>query len=228
MSDGNEEKSRKSSRLQRLLDCGVIAVIRTTSRQLACDIARACVDGGIVGIEITLPTPDALGAISECAGLFVDRAVMGAGTVMDARAAKDAIDAGARFIVSPYFDPQTTMLALRAHAISIPGAFTPTEIVAATRAGADVIKVFPSTSVGPTYFSDIRRPLPWLKLMPTGGVTTRDIPDWLRAGAVAIGAGADLLQPELIARRDWAGLTARAKEYVALVERVRQEIAAGS
>lgn len=222
-----DEKSLKADRLRRILDCGVIAVIRASSKRLACDVARACADGGIIGIEITLPTPDALAAISDCAAALGDHVVMGAGTVMDARAAKDAIDAGARFIVAPYFDPQTTMLALRAHAISIPGAFTPTEIVAATRAGADIVKVFPSTSVGPTYFNDVRRPLPWLKLMPTGGVTTKDLPDWLRAGAVAIGAGADMLQPDKVARGDWPGVAARAREYVTLVKKVREQIAAG-
>jgi 2-dehydro-3-deoxyphosphogluconate aldolase / (4S)-4-hydroxy-2-oxoglutarate aldolase len=228
MSAATDEKALKETRLKRMLDCGVIAVIRATSRRTACDVAKACADGGIVGIEITLPTPDALSAINDLAGSLGDSVIMGAGTVMDARAAKEAIDAGAKFIVAPYYDPQTLMLALRAHAITIPGAFTPTEIVTVTRAGADVVKVFPSTSVGPTYFTDIRRPLPWLKLMATGGVTTRNLPDWLRAGSVAIGAGADMLQPEKIARGDWAAVTARCREYLALVKRVREEMAAAA
>lgn len=226
MSQATDEANRKAERLRRLLDCGVIAVIRTTSQELACDIARACVEGGVVGIEITLPTPGALEAIAQCAETFGDAAILGAGTVMDARATSEALSAGAKFIVSPIFDAPSVMVTLRSHAIAIPGAFTPAEIVAAARAGADVVKVFPSTSVGPAYFNDIRRPLPWLKMMATGGVTTRDIPDWLRAGSVAIGAGADLLRPDLIACKDWTGLASRAREYVALVKRVREEIAA--
>lgn len=226
MSQATDEAQRKAAWLARLLDCGVIAVIRAPSRDVAVDIAKACVEGGVVGIEITLPTPGALEAIAACARAFGDSAIVGAGTVMDARAASEALSAGARFIVSPIFDPPSVMLTLRAHAIAIPGAFTPAEIVAATRAGADAVKLFPSTSVGPAYIADLRRPLPWLKVMPTGGVTLRDLPEWLRAGAVAVGAGSDLLQPDLIARKGWSALAARAREYVATVKRVRDESAA--
>jgi 2-dehydro-3-deoxyphosphogluconate aldolase/(4S)-4-hydroxy-2-oxoglutarate aldolase len=226
MSSATEQASAKREQLQRILDCGVIAVIRGDSPEQARHLARACAAGGIVGVEITLTTPDAISAIRDCALELGEAVLMGAGTVLDARSASDAMTAGARFIVSPLYDPQTVMVTLRAHAIAIPGAFTPTEIMAATRAGADVVKLFPSTSVGPAFVRDLRRPLPALRLMPTGGVTTENLPGWLAAGVVAIGAGSDLLQPEAIARRDWSAVTARARQYVELIRDTRQRLAA--
>src|SRR5262245_25551968 len=186
--------SDKPQRLKRLTDCGVIAIIRTDSAEKARNIAMAAVDGDVVGVEVTLTTPGALDVMRALHEKLGDRAIIGAGTVLNARQAQDVLEAGATFIVSPAYDPQVLQLSLRSGAISIPGAFTPAEILGVSRAGADLIKVFPSTSVGPTYFRDLLRPLPHLKLIATGGVTLNDAAEWIRSGSVLVGVGGDLVR----------------------------------
>ena len=213
--------SPKQALLQRLIDTGVIAIIRTDSAEKASGIARAAIEGGVVGVEVTLTTPGAVGLMQRLQEDFADRAVIGAGTVLNARDAKEVLDVGAKFIVSPAFDAQVLQLTLRAGAISIPGAFTPAEILNVSRAGADLIKVFPSTSVGPTYFRDLLRPLPNLKLIATGGVTMNDVEEWIRAGSVLVGVGGDLVRDGAAEKGDWSGISRRAAEFLAAVRRAR-------
>jgi 2-dehydro-3-deoxyphosphogluconate aldolase/(4S)-4-hydroxy-2-oxoglutarate aldolase len=179
----------KAQNLQQIADAGVIAVIRAPSKDVLIDIAQALLAGGVPGIEVTMSTPNAIAGIEMLAGKFGDKCVVGVGTVLDANTARDAVAAGAQFVVSPMFDEQIVENTRRLDKIVIPGAFTPTEIMRAWTAGADVVKVFPSTALGPTYFKDILAPLPQLKLTPTGGVDVKNAGEWIKAGAVFLGAG---------------------------------------
>ncbi|HRK31860.1 MAG TPA: bifunctional 4-hydroxy-2-oxoglutarate aldolase/2-dehydro-3-deoxy-phosphogluconate aldolase [Tepidisphaeraceae bacterium] len=211
----------KATNLQRMIDCGVIAIVRTQSADTARAIARAAITGGAGGIEITLTTPDGLEIIAELSREFGQRCIIGAGTVLNATTCTAALRAGAKFIVSPSYDPQTLQLALKSGAISIPGAFTPAEILTVSRAGADLIKVFPSTSVGPAYFRDLLRPLPHLKLIATGGVTMNDAAEWIQSGSILVGVGGDLIPEGAIERGDWDAVSARTAAFVETVRLAR-------
>jgi len=174
----------------------------------------------VSAIEITMTVPRATELIRELAGLLPE-ALIGAGTVMDAQTAKTVIAAGARFVVSPVFRPAIVSACHELDVPACPGCFTPTEIAAAWEAGGDIIKVFPSTSLGPTYFKDLRGPLPSIKLMPTGGVTKENAGDWIRAGAVAVGAGSALVDPRAVDARNFDAITANARAFVAAVRGAR-------
>lgn len=206
---------------QAISDAGVIAVIRAPSKDILIDIAEALIAGGVPGIEVTMSTPNAIAGIEMLAGKFGDKCVVGVGTVLDAATARDAIAAGAEFVVSPMFHDEIVENTRRLNKISIPGAFTPTEIMRAWKAGADVVKVFPSTALGPGYFKDILAPLPQLKLTPTGGVDVKNAGEWIRAGAVFLGAGSALLSKDAMANKDWANITANAKAFVDAVKAAR-------
>jgi 2-dehydro-3-deoxyphosphogluconate aldolase/(4S)-4-hydroxy-2-oxoglutarate aldolase len=206
--------------LDRLRACGVIAVLRLQSIDPLPDIARALLAGGVVGIEITMTTPGALGGIRRLSGDFPE-AVVGVGTVMDAATARAAVDAGARYVVSPHFDASIVAATREAGAASMPGAFTPTEILRAATGGADVVKVFPSAGLGPNYFRDVLAPLPHLKLMPTGGVDAKNVGDWIKAGAVCVGAGTSLVPKDALARHDWSAITVNARAFVEGVRAAR-------
>lgn len=199
--------------LHRILDCGVVAVLRLGSIDPLLDIARALVAGGVTNIELTLTTPKAIEGISRLAREIQSRAVIGAGTVLDADCCRQAVEAGARYIVSPGFDEAVHATTVGLGKISMPGAMTPTEILRAWNAGADVVKVFPSAGLGPSYFRDVLAPLPFVRLMPTGGVDVTNVADWLKAGAVCVGAGSNLVPKEAVAKRDWAAITANAKAF---------------
>jgi 2-dehydro-3-deoxyphosphogluconate aldolase/(4S)-4-hydroxy-2-oxoglutarate aldolase len=150
-----------------------------------------------------------------------DQIVVGVGTILDAATAADAIHAGAQFVVSPAFDPEIVATTKRYGKISVPGAFTPTEIVRAWTAGADVVKVFPSTALGPAYFKDILAPLPQIKLTPTGGVDVKNAGEWIKAGAVFLGAGSALVSKDAMAKKDWSAITANAKAFTDAVRAAR-------
>lgn len=167
--------------------------------------------GGITAIEVTMTTPGALAAIEELARRLDEEVLLGVGSVLEAETTRRAVEAGARFVVSPVFKPEVIEAAHHAGAPAIPGALSPTEIQAAHEAGADLIKVFPASLVGTDYFRAVLAPLPHLRLMPTGGVTPENAGEWLRAGASAVGLGSALLDKEAIAAGDFAGLTERAR-----------------
>jgi 2-dehydro-3-deoxyphosphogluconate aldolase/(4S)-4-hydroxy-2-oxoglutarate aldolase len=211
----------KEQYFQQIADSGVIAVIRALSKDLLPDIAQALLAGGVLGIEVTMSTPKAIAGIEMLADLLGDKCVVGVGTVIDAATAKDAIQAGAQFVVSPAFDPEIVATVKRYGKIMVPGAFTPTEILRAWSAGADVVKVFPSTVLGPGYFRDILAPLPQLKLTPTGGVDIKNAGEWIKAGAVFLGAGSALVSKDAMAKKDWASITANAKAFVDAVKSAR-------
>lgn len=207
--------------LARITACGVIAVIRAASTEPLPDLAKALLAGGVVSIEVTMTTPGALEGIRMLAQRFGGEAVIGVGTVLDVETCRRAIQAGAHYVVSPHFDAQIVAATLELGKVSMPGAFTPTEILRAWAGGADVVKVFPSASVGPNYFRDVLAPLPHVRLMPTGGVDPKNAGDWIRAGAVCVGAGASLMPKEAVAKKDWPTITANARTMVESVRKAR-------
>lgn len=202
---------------QRIVTGRAVAIVRLHDAAPLVDVAQALVAGGIRAFEFTLTTPGALAAIERCRGVFDADVVVGAGTVLDTEDARRAIDAGAQFLVSPGVDMSVIGAARESGVLSIPGAMTPTEIVAAWRAGADVVKLFPARALGPRYLSDVLGPLPDVRLMPTGGIDATNAPDYLRAGAAAVAVGGALVDFMSIARADWASLTKRARALVAAV-----------
>ena len=202
--------------------CGVVAVVRIDDPRSGLAVARALADGGVTSIEITMTVPSAVELIAELSRTCAD-ILIGAGTVTDAHTARSVIDAGARFVVGPVFKPEI-IAACHAHDVAaMPGCFSPTEIFTAWQMGADVVKVFPATSLGPGYFKDLRGPLPQLRLMPTGGVTRDNAGAWIRAGAVAVGAGSALVDPKAVAARNFDGITENARQFIEAVRSVRSE-----
>ncbi len=186
---------------------GVIGIVRTSTAESAVDRARTVLEAGLRAVEIPLTNPGALTAIEGLSAAYPD-ATIGAGTVLDSAAALLAIRAGARFLVSPSVDAEVIRTAHRYGAAAVPGAGSATEIVRALEEGADAVKVFPATSLGPQWITDVRAALPQAPLVPTGGVALDDVPDWLAAGAVACGIGSALT------RGTAAEVAARVQKFV--------------
>mgnify|MGYP000623484616 CR=1 FL=1 len=212
----------KEQILSELTACGVVAVIRAPSKDKLADVTAALLEGGVVGIEVTMTTPRAIAGIEMLADRFGDKAIIGVGTVLDAATCGDAILAGAQFVLSPTFHRDVVETTRRYGKVSVPGAFTPTEILAAWTAGADVVKIFPATKLGPGYIRDLLAPLPQLRLTPTGGVDAHNAGEWIRAGAVFVGAGSSLVTRDAMARNDWAAIAANARSFVSAVRAARQ------
>ena len=211
----------KDQLFSQMLEAGVVAVIRAQSADQLSHIAAALLEGGVPSIEVTMSTPKAIAGIEALADSIGDRAIIGVGTVLDASTARDAIAAGAQFVVSPVLDEEVIGTTRRYGKISIPGAFTPTEILRAWTLGADVVKVFPSTSLGPSYIRDILAPLPQVRLTPTGGVDLKNAADWIKAGAVCLGVGSSLVTRDSLAKSDWGAITTNARAFVAAVAGAR-------
>ncbi len=200
---------------------GLVAIIRADSPDGLGDTCEALRAGGVSVVEVTMTTPGALECIAAAAQRFGDAVQVGVGSVLDAATAERAIEAGASFVVSPVFKPEVIDAAHRHDKPCFAGAFTPTEVLAATEAGADLVKVFPANHNGPKFFKDILAPMPHLRLTPTGGVDLNTIPDWFAAGAKCVGVGSALVKKDLIRAGDWAALTALAAQYVAAVAKAR-------
>ncbi len=205
----------KDKVLAGLLASKVVAVIRMADAAKLAAVAAALRKGGVMALEVTMTVPGAVEIIREMARDKAPGALVGAGTVLDAGTASDVIGAGADFVVSPITDRAMIQACREAEVLVAPGAFTPTEIVAAWRAGADIVKVFPATSLGPQFFRDLRGPLPEIRLMPTGGVGLENAREFLEAGACCIGIGTALLDKTILERGDWEALSARAGRLVA-------------
>jgi 2-dehydro-3-deoxyphosphogluconate aldolase/(4S)-4-hydroxy-2-oxoglutarate aldolase len=201
--------------------CGVVAVIRLQDSSKLRTVIEALAAGGVKALEVTMTVPRAIELIGEIAPTLPADFVIGAGTVVDPETAHAAILAGARFIVGPVLRPAVIDVCHRYDTAVMPGCFSPTEILTAWEAGADVVKVFPATALGPSYFKDLRGPLPHLKLMPTGGVSLENAAEWIRAGAAAIGVGAALVDAKLVAAGDFAAITERAGRFVDAVRAAR-------
>ena len=201
------------------LASGVIAVVRLPRAADFRALAGALVAGGVSVVEITLTTPGALAGVRDLTAQDVPGAVVGAGTVLDERSARDVIAAGARFVVSPTLDHAVVRCCREANVPCMPGALTPRELLEASRAGASHIKLFPASLVGPRYIREVLAPLPFLRLVPSGGVSLDNAGDWIRAGAIAVSVGSALVSPSLVAERAWDRLTAQAR---ALIDRVAE------
>lgn len=196
---------------------GIVAVIRMKEPEKLRAVVEAIAEGGVRALEITMTVPGAVELIRSLAPTLPAGFILGAGTVLDADAARRVIDAGAQFVVSPVFRRPVLSVCRERNVPAMPGCFTPTEILDAWDAGADIVKVFPATALGPTFFKDLRGPLPHVKLMPTGGVTLDNAGDWIRAGAVAVGVGTALLDAGAVASGHYDVLRANAARIVANV-----------
>lgn len=195
-----------------------VAVVRTDEPEKLVQIAQALQVGGVVCIEVTMTVPNAIEGIRAVTNAMRGSVLVGAGSVTDAATTRAAVEAGARYVVSPVFKREVVDTAHLLDAAAMPGCFTPTEILRAHEAGADVVKVFPADPLGPGFIKGVLAPMPYLKLMPTGGVSLDNATDWLRAGAVAVGAGSALVDTKAIAAGDWAQLTANAQRLRASVD----------
>ena len=207
---------RKYEVLQRIEKVGVVAVVRAENSEKAKKIALACMEGGIDSIEITFTVPGAQKVIESLTEEFKDTLLVGAGTVLDSETARIAILAGAKYIVSPAFDLETAKLCNRYQIPYMPGCVTLTEMIKAMEAGADVIKVFPGSLVGPDYIKAVRGPLPQAVLMPTGGVSLDNIDQWIKNGCIAVGVGGNLTKGSS------EDMTKAAKEFVEKIKSVRE------
>lgn len=211
----------RTTTLETMSETGVVGIIRTSSPDELVNVARALKEGGVVAVEVTMTTPGALQAISEIARQIGNEVIIGAGTVLDPETARAAFLVGAEFIVCPVLLPEVIAMCHRYDKVVLPGAFTPTEIFQAWEAGADAVKVFPATALGPQFFRDIRGPLPQIKLTPTGGVSLENTGEFIKAGAAFVGVGGNLVDRKAIAERHWDALTATAASYVDAVRRAR-------
>jgi len=214
-----DEKRRD---LQLLLDTKVIGVVRIDSSSGLLQVAAAFRKGGLFCVEITMTTPGALRAIEEAAGRL-DGVLMGAGTVLDAPTARQAILAGARFLVTPTVERDVIEMCRRYSVPVIAGAMTPTEILTAWEAGADMVKVFPAHILGPAYLKAVRGPLPQIPLVPTGGITAANAGEFVRAGAAMVCAGGWLVDGKAVAEGRYEVLTERAQQLLDTVQKARKE-----
>jgi len=204
--------------LQRILEKKAIAVIRMTDVARLTRVIAAIRAGGVECVEITMSVPGAIDVIKDVSRSIGDEVLIGAGTILDAETARQAIEAGAEFIVGPVLDLGVIEIAHQYEKVVIPGAFSPGEIVAAWQVGADIVKVFPATVLGPRYLKDLRGPLPQIRLCPTGGVTVENAGEWIKAGACCVGIATDLLDKKAIAEDRYEVLTEKAQRLVANLE----------
>jgi 2-dehydro-3-deoxyphosphogluconate aldolase/(4S)-4-hydroxy-2-oxoglutarate aldolase len=207
--------------VRRIVSSGVIAVVRLSEASQLAKVADAIRAGGVDIIEFTMTTPGALHIIEESAARFGEDVVLGAGTVLDAETARAAILAGAQFVVSPITDFPSIELCLRYGKVVIPGTLTPTEILHAWQAGADFVKVFPASALGPRYLKDVLAPLPQVKLVPTGGVGVANAAEYIRNGAAAIAVGGELVNNKLVAAGKFDTLTETARALTEAVHSAR-------
>ena len=216
---------QKHTIFEGILARGMVGIVRAGSPDAALQIAEACIAGGITALEVAFTTPDTLGVLRTLRERHGDDVLLGAGTVLDTETARAAILAGAQFIISPGVNVETIALCQRYQVLAMPGAMTPTEIVTALQAGADIVKVFPAEMFGPAYIKALRAPLPQAPLMPTGGVTVENLAEWFASGAVAVGIGSSLSGPG--AKGDYAAVTARAQAFVAQLAALRAAKSSG-
>jgi 2-dehydro-3-deoxyphosphogluconate aldolase/(4S)-4-hydroxy-2-oxoglutarate aldolase len=205
----------------RLRDPGVIAVVRAKRRDQIMPLSEALVSGGVIAVEITMSTPDAIDAIREASAAFGSRALIGVGTVTDRATCEAAITAGAEFVVTPILRPEFVEICHAAGRPIMLGAYTPTEAQLAHEAGADFVKIFPADGLGPNYIKSLRAPLPHLNIVPTGGVNLDTAADFLNAGCAALGVGSSLLKKDILENDKWDELAALAKQFVDVVRAAR-------
>jgi len=214
----------KEDRLKAMEDCGLIAVVRAKSSEQLAEVVDAIKEGGVNIIEITMTTPNALKVIEDTANRYGDEVLTGVGSVLDGETARLAILAGAEYVVGPVLNMGVIEICKRYSKIVIPGAFTPTEIITAWTAGADVVKVFPASVGGPAYFKAILAPLPQVKLSPTDGVDLNTAGDFIKAGACVLGVGSALVEKKALAEGNFDRLTELARKFRETVDAARAEM----
>ena len=212
-----------------ITDIGIVPVVRTPSAESAIKSIEAIYRGGVRAAEVTMTVPGAIRALEKLADQFGDRIMLGAGTVLDPETARACMLAGAQFFVTPTLKLSTIEMAKRYSKVICPGALTPTEILTAWEAGADVVKVFPANAMGgPKYIKALKGPLPHIQMVPTGGVNLETAGDFLKAGASAVAVGGELVDPKLIREGKYEEMEARARQYLQVIARARNEIAAAA
>ncbi len=204
----------RSEIIARLTDPGIIAVVRAQKPEQVIPLSEALLDGGVIAIEITMTTPNAIAAIRDARQKLGDRALIGVGTVLDAATCRSALQAGAEFVVTPILRPEFVPIVHAADRPIMLGAYTPTEAQSAYEAGADFIKIFPADTLGPDYIKGIRAPLPHLRIVPTGGVDVHNVADFLKAGCAALGVGSSLVSTKILQEANWPELARKAAEFV--------------
>ena len=209
------------TRVQQIVGGGVIAILRLQAADDLVPAAEAIRAGGVTAIEFTLTTPGAIRELGPARARLGPGVLFGVGTVLTAEAAREAIEAGAEFVVAPNLNAAVIRTCRDVGVPVVPGAFTPTEVVQAWDLGASLVKVFPVGSVGPRYIRDLRGPLPHIPLVPTGGVSLQTAETFIHAGAAALGVGGEMVSRDLLARRDFAEITLRARAFARAVARAR-------
>jgi 2-dehydro-3-deoxyphosphogluconate aldolase/(4S)-4-hydroxy-2-oxoglutarate aldolase len=207
--------------LSRLVDSGVVAVLRGVPADQLIEIAEALREGGVTAVEITADTPNVADLIDEVTASFDDEVVVGTGTVLDSETARTTLMAGAEFVVSPSLHEDVIETCNRYGAVSAPGVMTPTEAVRGYEAGADFVKVFPAKTVGPAHLGAMKGPLGQIPMMPTGGVSPENAAEYVEAGAFAVGAGGALVDYDAAERGDYEVITETAREFTRVVEEAR-------
>jgi 2-dehydro-3-deoxyphosphogluconate aldolase/(4S)-4-hydroxy-2-oxoglutarate aldolase len=206
----------------RMITEGLIPVIRVSSAKEAIDVADAIKEGGVTLIEITMSVQGAIDAIKELTQKYKDEIIMGAGTILDSETGRAALLAGAQFIVSPTLNLDLIQLAHRYSAVVIPGAMTPTEILTAWNAGADMVKVFPAAQLGgPEYLKALRGPLPQILLVPTGGVNLQNAGAFIKAGATALGVGGELVDKKAVKEKKFKIITENTRAFLKVIREAR-------
>jgi 2-dehydro-3-deoxyphosphogluconate aldolase / (4S)-4-hydroxy-2-oxoglutarate aldolase len=211
----------KPSNLERVRQTGIVAVIRAASGDLLVDVAEALLAGGVDVMEVTFTVPQAHQVLARLAERLGSKILLGAGTVLDPETARIALLSGAEFIVSPVVNLDVIRMCRRYDKLAMPGALTPTEVLTAWEAGADVVKIFPSDVAGPAYLKALGGPLPQVRMMPTGGVNLETAAAFLGAGAFALGIGGSLVDPKAVAAGDLSKIESLARQYVDIVRRAR-------
>jgi len=207
--------------VEQLCRVGLVPVVRAKSADALVDIARALAAGGVPICEVTMTVPGAIDGIRRLVGEVGDEVLVGVGSVTEPAQAEEAIDAGARFVVGPVLVPEVVDVATERDTAIVPGAYSPTEVFQAYTLGADIVKVFPAGVGGPAYFRALLAPMPFLRLLPTGGVTLETAADFIRAGAVTLGVGSALVRKDAVAAGDWATITGLARRFREAVETAR-------
>lgn len=208
----------KEKTLQKIEDLGILAVIRGPSQELTLKMVKSLVKGGVTGIEITFTTPNALKVVQALDKEFAKDIVLGMGTLTEAEQAENAKDAGATFLVSPHTEEELAKAMVKTGLPVMMGALSPSEVMKAWSLGSDVIKIFPGSLGGPGFMKSLKGPFPDIPMMPTGGVSEKNLGDWFRAGAFAVGAGSNLCPKELALAGDFDRITKIAEGYISAVQ----------
>jgi 2-dehydro-3-deoxyphosphogluconate aldolase/(4S)-4-hydroxy-2-oxoglutarate aldolase len=207
--------------LARITECGIVAVVRAETSEPLVKVAKALAEGGVTAIEVTFTVPGAIDVIRQVRQEIGDSIALGAGTVLDPETARAAILAGAEYIVAPIVNHEVIRLCRRYDKPVMPGAFTPTEVLSAWEAGADIVKIFPADIGGPAYLKALRAPLPQVRMMPTGGVDLNTAENFLKAGACCLGVGGSLVEAKAVAAGDFARIRELAVKFSAIVRQHR-------